>query len=91
MNTYSMKITGHYLDIGNAFGTFTGDNPDAEQALFAGLKKKVLNMNLYPSSENEDAMIGIANFETDKMLPEDSLQAFESLFPNIKVHTIVVG
>lgn len=91
MNTYSMKITGNYLDIGNALGAFAGENPDAEQALFAGMEKKVINMGLYPSAENDDAMIAIANFETKQVLPEDNLQAFESLFPSIKVNTIVVG
>jgi hypothetical protein len=90
MNTYSMKITGHYLDIGHAVNAFAGENPDAEQALFAGLEKKVLNIGLYPSSEDEDAMIAIANFETTKVLPEDNIQAFASLFPTIKVSTIVV-
>lgn len=91
MNTYSMKMTGNYQDIGNALSAFAGHNPDAEEALFAGLEKKVLNMGLYPSAENEDAMIAIANFETKTILPEDNLEAFESLFPNVKVHTIVVG
>ena len=92
MNTYSMKIEGNYQQVGNAIGTFVNDNQEAADVLFEKLEHfKTLDLQLAPKAgDDQDAMVAIIKFETKPALPTENLEAFEALFGNASIKTLVI-
>jgi len=93
MNKFSIKIIGNYKEVGEALEGITGENKQATEALFRGLvKESVNNLQLAPyGNETEDGMVAIANFNTDKNVPTENLDAFKSLFPSADIELLVLA
>lgn len=90
MTKYSLKITGPYNEVGSAMATFFGENEVARKALFGDLRPRVSESQMGDDPSVPENLIGVVNYELDGPLLIDNLVAFETMFPNTDLATLVV-